>query len=755
MLRKTPPFRSASICILTALALLFAASLAGCADTASPPPQPTGAPPAATVADTPSPAPQPTSAPSVAAVSASATTITVGDTVDGGLDDGDGRDYFRISGEENLVYDLSVAPGTLDDMTVVLYDSDLRTMMWGQGHPDTGEAQFVWPGYPGDYYISVEGGDGGGSYTLTLVLFPEDHGDGIPFASEVSLGVPVRGSMGYSSDFDYFRFRADADQLYRIEVITNVLGCWRMFLYDSDEEILANYHDFSLYRGVIVWEAPSSGDHYVTVMKPLSPYGCDSSEGEYTLTVAPMTRPVEDEHGNVMGDAALMEVGEPIAAGLEYAGDADYFRFRADKGRVYRMDLALGTFGTLDSYTYEINMYGPDGDEIEWSTATLEQTGYAWESPASGEYYVAITASGSETGSYTFTVTPIDDDHGKDIASATGIALGEPIEGDADYAGDRDYFRFRAEKGQLYRIDAFNPPTSYDRSMRLQLQDSKGNEVELWGKIWEAPETGDYYIGVEYPYSMGPYTLTVAQIQIPTADDHSNHRTAVATAIAVGKKANGYVNYDGDVDYFQFTADADQLYRIEVESGDLDHWDTKLYDSDGRHLSLLLPLAREGSRMWFTWKAPAREVHYISVSRWEHTGVYALTVVPVTDDHGDSAASATSLDVGKFQEGEIDYRGDVDYFSFWADCGRAYRIEILPDTLPGATIKLYDSESRALAVGWDRVKIGCSDCGEEWEKNARKPIVWQAPSSGYYYVTVEARLETVGSYELAIDHSTE
>ena len=562
MFRNFPPFRAR-----IALALLFAASLAGCADT--PTPQPTGAPPAATISDTPSPTPQPTSAPSVDAVSASATTITVGETVDGSLDDRDGRDYFRIEGEENLVYDLSVAPETLDDVTVVLYTSDLTVMMWGQGHADTGETRFVWPGYPGDYYVSVEGGDGGGSYTLTLVSFPEDHGDGIPFASEVSLGVPVRGSIGYSFDQDYFRFRTDADQLYRIEVITNVLGCWAMRLKDSDEEILEYYFDFSLYRGVIIWEAPSSGDRYVQVMKS-SARGCGVSEGEYTLTVAPMTRPAEDEHGNAVGDATLMEVGEPVVAGLEYTGDSDYFRFRAEKGRIYRMDLTLGT---LDSYSYEINMYGPDGGQIEWSM--IEKMGDAWEAPASGDYYVAITASGYATGSYTFTATQIDDDHGKDIASATEVALGEPIEGNAQYMGDLDYFQFRAENGRFYWMDAVSPPTPYDRRTHLGLQDSKGDGLRLGGKIWEAPETGDFYAVVETPYSMGPYTLTVARIQVPPADDHSNHRTAAATAIAVGKKVSGYINYDGDIDYFQFTADADQPYRIQVESTELDYWNTQ------------------------------------------------------------------------------------------------------------------------------------------------------------------------------------
>ena len=752
MFRKPQPSCSASISIQVALALVFAAFSAACADTPSRMAQPTSTPSAATStpsATTVSPSPT-TVTPSAATISASAVTLSVGETVDGSLDDGDDRDYFRIKGEENRVYDLSVATGTLTAPIVVLYASDLSRMMESWGRPDTGEVRFVWPGYPRDFYVMVEGGDGGGTYTLTLAPFPEDHGDDIPFASQVGLGETVKGSMGYSHDFDYFRFRADAGQLYRVEVATSNRGCWIMRLWDSAEAILA-FHPFSGDSGLIIWEATSSGDHYVEVMNSSGGHGCDSWEGEYTLTIAPMSLPSEDEHGNGVSSAALMGVGEPVSAGLDYAGDSDYFRFRAEKGRIYRMDVALGT---LDRSSYEINLYGPDGDEIEWSPHSLRKSGYAWEAPAAGEYYVAVAASGNETGSYTLTVTPINDDHGEGRASATEVTLGEPIRGDTQYLGDRDYFRFRAEKARFYLIDASPPRTPSDWGASLQLQDSKGDEVRLWGKIWEAPETGDFYIGLETPYSMGAYVLTVSQIPAPPADDHANHRTA-ATALVVGEYVSGYTNYDGDVDHFRFTADTDQPYRIEVESRDLGHWSTELYDSTGRHLNRLLHLTTEDSRRWFTWKAPGRDVYYISVSGWDREGAYTLTVVPVTDDHGDSATSATALAAGNSVGGNIDYQGDTDYIKFRAEGGRTYRIEVFPDTLPGSTIRLYDSASQVLAVGWDRVKISCSDCGDDWVKNARQPIIWEAPTSGYYYVGVEARLETVGNYELAIGRLTE
>ena len=617
--------------------------------------------------------------PSSADISESAVTLWPGQTIDGSLDDGDDRDYFHIKGEENRVYDLSVTPGTLTDPIVILYSPGFTLMTESWGHPDTGETQFVWPADLKEYYVTVEGLDSGGTYTLKVALFPEDHGDDIPFASGIRVGEAVEGRMGYYADFDYFRFRAEAGQLYRVEAATRNRKCWIMRLWDSDETILA-FHPFSRGTGLIVWEATKSGNYYVEVMGRFGDRGCDGWGGEYTLTVAPMSLPAEDEHGNAVSSAALMGVGEPVSAGLEYAGDSDYFQFRAEKGRIYRMDVDLGT---LSSFHYELNLYDSDGDEIDWSTySSLRESGYAWEAPASGEYYVAVASPlSNKTGSYTLTVTPINDDHGKGRASATEVTLGETIRGDTQYREDRDYFRFRAEKARFYLIDASPSRTPSDWGTSLQLQDSKGDDVRLWGKIWEAPETGDFYIEVETPYSMGAYELSVAQMPVPPDDDHANHRTT-ATAIVVGENVGGYTNYDGDVDYFRFTADTDQPYRIEVESRDLDYWSTELFDSGGRHLNRLLHLTTEDSRKWFTWEAPGRDVYYISVSGQGHIGAYTLTVVPLTDDHGGSATSATALVAGTSVDGNIDYQGDTDYFRFQAEDGHTYRIEVFPDTLP-------------------------------------------------------------------------
>jgi hypothetical protein len=102
------------------------------------------------------------------------------------------------------------------------------------------------------------------------------------------------------------------------------------------------------------------------------------------------------------------------------------------------------------------------------------------------------------------------------------------------------------------------------------------------GDIWYAERTGDYFIEVGAAWGsntgVGDYTLTLALSDIQ--DDHANG-TNGATAIQVGQSAAGKLDYRDDVDLFSFTAQAGQLYQIDVALGTLDGSVVALLDADG------------------------------------------------------------------------------------------------------------------------------------------------------------------------------
>ena len=123
-----------------------------------------------------------------------------------------------------------------------------------------------------------------------------------------------------------------------------------------------------------------------------------------------------DDHGNSEGDATAIRVGADVRGTLDYDDDIDYFRFQAEAGQSYQIDVALGT---LDDSI--VDLYDADGSYLDASYDYGDP--YAsrlyWEAPSSGERYVAVYGYG--TGTYTLTVSLVDD-HGDTAEDGPGVA---------------------------------------------------------------------------------------------------------------------------------------------------------------------------------------------------------------------------------------------------------------------------------------------------------------------------------------------
>ena len=231
---------------------------------------------------------------------------------------------------------------------------------------------------------------------------------------------------------------------------------------------------------------------------------------------------VPDGQGNDIDDATAAALGADVEGVIDYQGDSDYFRFTAEEGHLYQIDVALGSLP--DSV---LTLLGPDRWELAYNDDHGDSLAsrVVWEAPASGDYYLVVEASGfdADVGAYTLTVShsTIVDDHGNDIDDATVAAVGADVEGALDYDGDIDYFRFQAERGQSYQIDV--ALATLDDSI-VDLFDADGSFLDSnddYGTFasrlyWEAPSSGERYVAVE-GYGVGTYTLTVSIV-----DDHGD-----------------------------------------------------------------------------------------------------------------------------------------------------------------------------------------------------------------------------------------
>ena len=366
----------------------------------------------------------------------------------------------------------------------------------------------------------------------------DDHGNDIDDAAAIRVGADVRGAVDYDGDIDFFRFQAERGQSYQIDVALGTLDDSIVELYDVDWSFLDTNDDYGdTFGSRLYWEAPSSGERYVVV------WGADiSSRGTYTLTVSHST--IVDDHGNSEGDATAIRVGTDVRGALDYDRDIDFFRFQAERGQSYQIDVALGTLDDSIVELYDVDWSFLDTNDDYGDTFGSR---LYWEAPSSGERYVVVWGADiSSRGTYTLTVShsTIVDDHGNSEGDATAIRVGADVRGALDYDGDIDFFRFQAERGQSYQIDVALG-TLDDSIVELydvdwSFLDTNDDYGDTFGSrlYWEAPSSGERYVvvwGADIS-SRGTYTLTVSHSTI--VDDHGNSE-GDATAIRVGTDVRG------------------------------------------------------------------------------------------------------------------------------------------------------------------------------------------------------------------------
>ena len=113
--------------------------------------------------------------------------------------------------------------------------------------------------------------------------------------------------------------------------------------------------------------------------------------------------------------------------------------------------------------------------------------------------------------------------------------------------------------------------------------------------------------------------------------------------------------------------------------------------------------------------------------------------LPVTDDYVDLFESAAPVEVGASVEGVLDNDSELDVFVFDAEEGERYEVVVALGSLSDSVLTLYDADGWYLADN------------DDFGDTLASRIVWEAPTSGEYYVEVGGY--GTGSYTLTIDLS--
>ena len=267
------------------------------------------------------------------------------------------------------------------------------------------------------------------------------------------------------------------------------------------------------------------------------------------------------------------------------------------------------------------------------------------------------------------------DDHGNTRGLATPVGVNTARSGRLERRGDVDYFRVQVVSAGQLRIATSGSADTVGylqgaQGQYLAANDNNGSSRNF--RIERIVARGTYFVavvGANRRTATGAYNLHVGFTAGRTAqDDHGNAR-AQATRVGTPSTTRGRLERRGDVDYFRISVTRSGQLRI-ATSGTTDTVGY-LQDANGRQLTRN---DNNGSNRNFRIvRNVTRGTHYVAVTganRRTVIGAYNLHVGFTAgggsgtppDDHGNTWAQATRVGTPSTTRGNLERRGDVDYF---------------------------------------------------------------------------------------------
>lgn len=203
--------------------------------------------------------------------------------------------------------------------------------------------------------------------------------------------------------------------------------------------------------------------------------------------------------------------------------------------------------------------------------------------------------------------------------------------------------------------------------------------------------------------------------------------------VNLDETVSGNINFPGDVDSFSFSAEAGTSYVAEISGGSLSRGVAGVFSADGRTIQSMRP-----DQVSFT-ATESGVYHFDVTGASTATGDYQLTVREVQDDHP-GPIDATPMSSDDFSvEGNIEISNDVDWFSFEAEAGQIYEVEVHLGTLFDSVLSVYDQAGNSLefdddgGIGWaSKLEFTPSVTGTYFVEVAG----WSSWDTGSYSLTV-------------------
>ncbi|WP_233249691.1 S8 family serine peptidase [Limnohabitans sp. Bal53] len=489
-----------------------------------------------------------------------ASTISLGQTLDGGIQWNDGnfgarainsvglatdfdQDWFKFEATQDQVLSFLVSvPGnsSLSRPMVEIVDSNMRQLAVGDGLEmldASARATFKAPDAGTFFARVIDGAGTTGAYRVSLVAgdaSDEDANGPVALAFDINAGVTSAqqvARIGLPGDTDQFGIDLKAGHSYRIETVavrdgqhaplagTRLDMQFKEALQTASVKVDSNALTSNPSNFESAMFSPTA-DGSLSIKVSAT----DAIEaGQYRLRVIDLGAEQTDDRPDTVSQYlvdthGVLGVNQPSQGRIDDSGDVDLFAVDLTAGQIYEFSIksyldGLGTLAQGDLRLLDAKGQLVTSGQFDTTSGRTDMAVSVFDS---GRYFLAVSPIDlpGNIGTYVLDNRQLDldsvpeDDIRADALSGMRVAPGKAATGTINHASDRDWFKANLVAGKVYTLDVLADGSGsggFLKDANLRLLDAQGLQLAFddnsgAGKDahiqFSAQSTGDYFLDV-------------------------------------------------------------------------------------------------------------------------------------------------------------------------------------------------------------------------------------------------------------------
>lgn len=414
----------------------------------------------------------------------------------------------------------------------------------------------------GKYFVGVADYNNSqtGQYTVSWVASDNIRND-ISSTRTLTANGSVSSKLDVAGDADWFKLAMTSGLSYGFEVSggasTTPLTGPDLQIRDAAGNILDSRQTFSGTFADLAFNATSTGSYFLSVSDS------NSDTGDYGVRWI-----ASDNIQNNVSTTNALTRNATVAARLDVAGDADWFRLAMTSGLSYGFELRGATTDRLTGG--DIQIRDAAGNILD-SRQTFSGTAadLSFHATATGNYLFSVSDANSDVGGYTVKWITTDTIQ-NNITTAQTLGRNSSTTSRIDVEGDSDWFKITMNAGESYGFQVLGSGTNQLQWGDLQLRDAQGNIIGSFNSSsssintlgFTAATTGTFFISVnETDGDVGDYVLR------NIGADTIRNNVSTSSRLADGSQLSSRVDMLGDADWHRVETQEGVTYKF-TASGD-------------------------------------------------------------------------------------------------------------------------------------------------------------------------------------------